>query len=29
MAMRLRPGRVYAEADALSMTMTSGELTSW
>ena len=29
MAMRLRPGRAYAKADILSMTMTPGELTSW
>jgi hypothetical protein len=29
MAVRLRPGRAYAKADALLMTMTAGELTSW
>jgi hypothetical protein len=29
MAVRLRPGRAYAKADALLMTMTVGELTSW
>jgi hypothetical protein len=29
MAVRLRPGRVYAKADILLMTMTAGELTSW
>jgi len=29
MAVRLRPGRTYAKADALLMTMTAGELTGW
>ena len=29
MAVRLRPGRAYAKADILLMTMTAGELTSW
>ena len=29
MAVRLRLGRAYAKADALLMTMTAGELTSW
>ena len=28
MAVRLRPGRAYANGDALLMTMTAGELTS-
>ena len=29
MAVRLRLGRAYAKADALLMTMTASELTSW
>ena len=29
MAVMLRPGRTYAKADILSMTMTACELTSW
>ena len=29
MAVRLRPGRAYAKADILLMTMTAGKLTSW
>ena len=29
MAVRLRPGRTYAKADILLMTMTAGELMSW
>ena len=29
MAVRLRAARAYAKADALLMTMTAGELTSW